>query len=588
MRIGLTSVTFRDKSVEEIIKIATDNNLDGIEWGGDIHIPCGDIKTAIKVRELSSIANIEVFSYGSYYKGLPEQDFSLTVNTAIALGAKIIRIWAGNKSYENMTEMEYNSIVESIKNACNLARENGMKLALEYHRNTLTQSKESALGLLNAVNNESLFLYWQPNPDIDFKEHIAEITLLKDYICCYHIFAWEHNNTRLYLEDHKENWMKYIDLICDNSNINYILEFVKDDSVEVFSKDVLTLKDIKNTLGLEVKSKKKAVFMCNAKRVFTVYNMDALHKIDELFELPRIFINTSNIDKYKHTLKNVEYIFSTWGMPHLSENEIDEYLPNLKAVFYGAGSVRSFAKPFFNKNIRIISGWVANSVPVSEFTVAQIVLAGKGYFQNVRKLLSYDRETAVQYFREQEGNYNIKIGILGAGAVGKGVLQMLQSYKFELYVYDPYFTYEQATKLNVKKVELNEIFTICNVISNHIANIPSTVGMLKYQHFSNMKKYSTFINTGRADQVVEKDLIKAFSEDTTKTALLDVEVDTEVCIEGNPLLTMENVFLSTHLAGSSGNEFSRIGEYIFEDAIKLLNNQPCEFEITLQMLENMA
>jgi len=70
-------------------------------------------------------------------------------------------------------------------------------------------------------------------------------------------------------------------------------------------------------------------------------------------------------------------------MPEFTEDEIKTYLPNLKAIFYGAGSVQSFARPFLNCGVRIFSAWAANAIPVAEFTVAQIILANNEQTKSV-------------------------------------------------------------------------------------------------------------------------------------------------------------------------------------------------------------
>ena len=70
------------------------------------------------------------------------------------------------------------------------------------------------------------------------------------------------------------------------------------------------------------------------------------------------------------SLIDTEFIFSTWGMPKFTEDEIKKYLPSLRAVFYGAGSVQSFARPFLNCGVKVFSAWAANAVPVAEYTVA--------------------------------------------------------------------------------------------------------------------------------------------------------------------------------------------------------------------------
>ena len=89
---------------------------------------------------------------------------------------------------------------------------------------------------------------------------------------------------------------------------------------------------------------KKAVFIGSAGSVANVYSpevMSALH--DELtFETDHV-IAKNELDSYFDTLSHADYVFSTWGMPHFTREEIKKYLPNVKALFYGAGSVQGFA-----------------------------------------------------------------------------------------------------------------------------------------------------------------------------------------------------------------------------------------------------
>ncbi|MHC4505194.1 MAG: sugar phosphate isomerase/epimerase family protein, partial [Planctomycetota bacterium] len=97
IRSGLTSITFRKLSPEEIVRLTAEAGLDGIEWGGDVHVPPGEVDTARRVASMTSEAGLAVSSYGSYYRvGHDEPGlFAPVLETAIALGAPIIRVWAG-------------------------------------------------------------------------------------------------------------------------------------------------------------------------------------------------------------------------------------------------------------------------------------------------------------------------------------------------------------------------------------------------------------------------------------------------------------------------------------------------------------
>lgn len=285
--------------------------------------------------------------------------------------------------------------------------------------------------------------------------------------------------------------------------------------------------------------------------------------------------------------KNTQYVFSTWGMPTFTEDEIKQFLPSLKAVFYGAGSVQAFARPFLNCGVKVFSAWAANAVPVAEYTVAQIVLANKGFFSSSRLAKTGNRSAAVKNFHAYPGNYGAKIGIIGAGMIGKLVINMLKGYALEALVFDPFLPDEKAAELGVKKVSLEALFKECNVVSNHLANNEQTRGMLDGKLFESMLPYSTFINTGRGAQVVEADLIKVLKERPDLTALLDVTFP-EPPEPNSELYTLPNCILTPHIAGSAGNEVRRMGEYMIEEYKKLIQGIPCAYEVSLEMLKTMA
>ena len=318
-----------------------------------------------------------------------------------------------------------------------------------------------------------------------------------------------------------------------------------------------------------------------------VYDDAVYNKLCQTLDLTREVILAENFEEHRERLSKVSYLFATWGMPALTEKQIGEYLPNLKAVFYAAGTVQGFARPFLNRDVKVFSAWAANAVPVAEFTVAQIVLSGKGYFQGMRRMETGGREAFSAFSHSLPCNYRVKIGILGAGMIGSRVLQMLQGYDFETLAYDPFASEEKLAALGARRASLEEIFSECQVISNHIANLPATQKILRYEHFSKMKKNAVFINTGRGAQVVEDDLARALREDPDRTALLDVTWP-EPPEADSPLLTLPNCILSPHIAGSMNNEVARMGAYMAEEYEALSAGRPCRYQVTLDMLETMA
>ena len=145
-------------------------------------------------------------------------------------------------------------------------------------------------------------------------------------------------------------------------------------------------------------------------RVYSEKNFAALEALFE-GEIPVC------TDSHDGRLKDAEILFSTWGMPEYTEAEIAEYLPRAKALFYGAGSVQKFARPFLNRGVRLFSAWRANGLAVAQYTYAQILLALKGYFP-VQRRMSESRAAATELGRNYPGAYDVKVGLLGCGAIG--------------------------------------------------------------------------------------------------------------------------------------------------------------------------
>ncbi|MCI8442783.1 MAG: sugar phosphate isomerase/epimerase [Provencibacterium sp.] len=241
---GLVSVTFRELSPEEIIALAKEAGLEGIEWGGDIHVPAGEPDLARRVGEATRAAGLQVISYGSYYRLMaqekPEQAFLPWLETAKALRAPNVRIWAGGKTPEQADEAYRQAAAAELRCLCALAGEKGLSVSLEYHRGTLTQTAESALSLKKAADSENLFLYWQPNPDIPHEKNLQELQAVKPYLSHLHVFHWRNpNNTRYPLAEGAQEWRAYIE--AAGKEHGYLMEFVRDAAVPQFQEDARTL-----------------------------------------------------------------------------------------------------------------------------------------------------------------------------------------------------------------------------------------------------------------------------------------------------------------------------------------------------------
>ncbi len=333
-----------------------------------------------------------------------------------------------------------------------------------------------------------------------------------------------------------------------------------------------------------------AVYLTNggANVINRAFNASAREQLNkELVFVPEV-LTEKELPGRESELSKVEYIFSTWGMPALTEEQIGHFFPSLKAVFYGAGSVQPFARPFLAKGVHVFSAASANAVPVAEYTAAQIVLANKGFYKATGLFKEKSHREAREYVAYFPGNYaGTKVGIIGAGMIGKLVIGMLKTLSMDICVFDPFLPQEKADELGVEKCSLEKLFEECFIISNHLANNEKTKGMLNYSLFSKMQPYATFINTGRGAQVVEADLVRALTEDPTRLALLDVTFP-EPPEPGHAFYSLPNVLLTPHIAGSHNNEIARMGKLMLDEYLAFVKGSPLKCEVTVEMLETMA
>ena len=137
------------------------------------------------------------------------------------------------------------------------------------------------------------------------------------------------------------------------------------------------------------------------------------------------------------------------------------------------------------------------------------------------------------------------------------------------------------------KVSIEEIFSTCQTISNHMAHNAQTEGMLNYRYLSLMQDYAVFVNTARGASVVEADLIRVLKEKPTRTAVLDVTWP-EPVKEGSEFLSLPNVFLTPHIAGYANQEVLRLADYMFDELKRFKAGEKLLYEVTLPMLETMA
>ncbi|MEM2178745.1 MAG: 2-hydroxyacid dehydrogenase [Candidatus Methanomethylicaceae archaeon] len=161
------------------------------------------------------------------------------------------------------------------------------------------------------------------------------------------------------------------------------------------------------------------------------------------------------------------------------------------------------------------------------------------------------------------------IGLIGFGRVGRKLVERLKGFNVRIIAYDPYVSKEQMASYNVESVDLNTLMKESDIISVHARLTPETHHLISEKEFKIAKRTALFINTARGEIVDENALIKALKEGWIAGAALDV-FENEPLPKDHPLLQLDNVILTPHIAGASRTTVIRTAKMIAEDVKRVL------------------
>ena len=301
----------------------------------------------------------------------------------------------------------------------------------------------------------------------------------------------------------------------------------------------------------------------------------------EIEEAPQ---TAASVAKNLNVLDGVEIILSGWGAPLIDEAFL-EAAGELRAVFYGAGSVRPFVTDaLWKRGVQVVSTYAANAVPVSEYALAAILFSlkrGWHFAAAVRVERSFPPVSGIP------GGYGSTVGIVSLGATGRMLRERLRPFDMRVVAHDPYVTEEEAAGLGVELLTLDRLFREADVVSLHTPWLPETEGLIQGSHLASMKRGATFVNTSRGAVVREAEMISVLMDRPDLTAVLDVTYP-EPPEPDSPLYDLPNVVLTPHIAGSQGGECRRMGRLIVEELRRYVAGEPLEHEITRERAAVMA
>lgn len=229
--------------------------------------------------------------------------------------------------------------------------------------------------------------------------------------------------------------------------------------------------------------------------------------------------------------------------------------PSLKAVGVLRGGTENVCGEYLKqKGIALFNSPGRNAEAVADFTVGMLISEARNIARGHMGLKNG------KWIREYPNSGEIPdlasrtIGLIGCGAIGQKVAKKLSGFDMRILGYDPYADREACERVGIELTALNTLLSESDFVSLHARLTDENKGLINEEKLRLMKKGSYIINTSRAGLIDEKALYTALTDGTLKGAALDV-FEHEPPDENDPIVKLENVTLTPHMAGGSNDAF---------------------------------
>ncbi|MGL6200768.1 MAG: 2-hydroxyacid dehydrogenase [Lachnospiraceae bacterium] len=267
-------------------------------------------------------------------------------------------------------------------------------------------------------------------------------------------------------------------------------------------------------------------------------------------------------------------------------SKVMEAMPNLRLVGVSrAGLENVNVEEATKRGILVFNVKGRNAHAVSDFAIGMMLAAARNIAKAHYAIQKGEwRKTFVNSSTIPEMHDKI-IGLVGFGYIGKLVAKKLSGFDANIVVYDPYTSAKEIENAGARKVELDELMRTSDFVSMHARLTDETKKMIGENELGMMKNTAYFINTGRAGLVDQDALAKALKEQTIMGAALDV-FTTEPIPEDSPFLKLDNVTLTTHIAGTTSEALTNSPYLLMADIAKFLDGKEADFIVNKEVLED--
>jgi D-3-phosphoglycerate dehydrogenase len=223
------------------------------------------------------------------------------------------------------------------------------------------------------------------------------------------------------------------------------------------------------------------------------------------------------------------------------------------------------------KNILVFNTPGRNADAVSDFTIGMMISECRNIAKGHHGLKKGEWIRTYPNYQTIPDLPGRTVGLIGLGEIGLKVAKKLSGFDMQILGYDPYANKEVAESHGVKMVDLDELLSASDFVSLHARLTADNRHMIGQREFSLMKPTAYFINTARAGLVDEHALYNALTSKNIAGAAIDV-FEKEPPGKDHPLVTLENITITPHMAGGSVDAFYNSPKKLAGDMINLFED----------------
>ena len=286
--------------------------------------------------------------------------------------------------------------------------------------------------------------------------------------------------------------------------------------------------------------------------------------------------STQSVEQQAEQLKDAVAIIPLGAPVPL---ELVKACPNLKLVqTTSAGTDTLDVSGLGELGVRTANNGGGNSVAVAEHAIALMISVYRKLQLQFRAV--HEREWRSDIHEAWAGQTHEltgkTVGIVGLGRIGQKVARRLQGWECEL-IYHDIADHSQALEreLGIRRVGLDELLRDSDIVSMHVPHTGRTKSMIGARELAMMKTTAVLINTGRGPVVEETALIDAMRRGEIAGAGLDV-LEEEPTPADNPLLEMDRVVVSPHLAGYTAEAYEKSRAFAVANAARVVKGEEPE------------